>query len=84
MANVIPQRELRNNNAAVMAAVEAGKTFVITRNGSPVAELRPIRPEQRTFVAKAVLAPGVAGGPPVDAATFRADLDRFVDPALSG
>lgn len=40
--DTITQRELRNNSAAVMDAVEAGKTYYITRNGVEVAELRPL------------------------------------------
>ncbi len=43
MAKTIAQRELRNQNAKVIEAVTAGETFVVTRNGEPVAELRPIR-----------------------------------------
>ena len=39
----IAQRELRNDNAKVIDAVQAGETFIITRNGEPVAELRPAR-----------------------------------------
>ena len=50
MSRTIPQRELRNDNAKVIDAVAAGETFVVTRNGEPVAELRPIRPGRRTFV----------------------------------
>ena len=38
----ITQREFRNNSAAVMDAVEAGDTYHITRNGTEVAELRPL------------------------------------------
>ncbi|MFB7214471.1 type II toxin-antitoxin system Phd/YefM family antitoxin [Streptomyces sp. NPDC056255] len=38
----ITQREFRNNSAAVMNAVEAGEVFHITRNGTEVAELRPL------------------------------------------
>ena len=42
----ISQRELRNDNAEIMRRVEAGETFVVTRNGKPVADLvrRPRRP----------------------------------------
>ena len=43
MTRTIPQRELRNDNAKVIDAVTAGETFVVTRNGEPVAELRPVR-----------------------------------------
>jgi antitoxin (DNA-binding transcriptional repressor) of toxin-antitoxin stability system len=79
MATVIAQRQLRNENAAIMAAVAAGTTFVVTRNGSPVAELRPIRRERRVLVPKGELATLAASGPAIDAAAFRADLDRAVD-----
>jgi prevent-host-death family protein len=37
----ISQRELRNDNAKVMRAVEAGESVVVTRNGKTVAVLRP-------------------------------------------
>ena len=43
----ITQREFRNNSAAVMDAVEAGETYHITRNGTEVAELRPIHRRRR-------------------------------------
>jgi len=38
----ISQRQLRNDSGAVMRAVEAGEVFIVTSNGRPVAELRPI------------------------------------------
>jgi prevent-host-death family protein len=41
MATRIPQRELRNDNASILNRVEAGETFVVTRNGVPVADLSP-------------------------------------------
>ncbi|WP_344196808.1 type II toxin-antitoxin system prevent-host-death family antitoxin [Aeromicrobium alkaliterrae] len=37
----ISQRELRNDNAAVVREVEAGESFVVTRRGVPVARLVP-------------------------------------------
>jgi prevent-host-death family protein len=37
MERVIAQRELRDQHAEVLAAVEAGVSFVVTRNGVPVA-----------------------------------------------
>ncbi|MHB8318491.1 MAG: type II toxin-antitoxin system Phd/YefM family antitoxin [Acidimicrobiales bacterium] len=55
MTRTIPQRELRNDNAKVIAAVVAGETFVVTRNGVPVAELRPIQQTRRAFVPIAEL-----------------------------
>ena len=34
----------------------AGDTFVVTRNGEPVAELRPFRAGRRTFIPRAEVA----------------------------
>jgi len=41
MATDVPQRELRNNTAAVLRRVEAGERVRITVHGHPVAELVP-------------------------------------------
>lgn len=82
VTSVIAQRELRNQNAAVVAAVVAGETFLVTRNGTPVAELRPITQPSRTFVARATLAALAAQGPHLDAAAFRDDADRAIDQEL--
>ncbi len=82
MARVIAQRELRNDNAKVIEAVVAGESFVVTRNGVPVAELRPMRPTRRTFVPNAELVALAAAGPRIDSERFRADLDRIVDQGL--
>lgn len=38
----ISQRELRNDNAAIMRDVEQGESFTVTRRGVPVALLTPI------------------------------------------
>lgn len=82
MARTIPQRDLRNANAALIDAVAAGETFLVTRNGVPVAELRPVTTTRRTFVAKADLQAVAAAGPHIDAARFRSDLDLAVDQSL--
>lgn len=37
----ISQRELRNDNAAVVRGVEDGESYTITRRGVPVAQLIP-------------------------------------------
>ncbi|TFV54590.1 type II toxin-antitoxin system prevent-host-death family antitoxin [Geodermatophilus sp. DF01-2] len=41
MTRSIPHRELRNNSAAVLRAVQAGETFEITNHGEVVALLVP-------------------------------------------
>jgi antitoxin (DNA-binding transcriptional repressor) of toxin-antitoxin stability system len=82
MPKTIPQRELRNDNARVIEAVVGGETFVVTRNGIPVAELRPIQRARRGLVPKADLMALGAAGPHVDFAQLRADLDGIVDQRL--
>src|SRR5215211_6676523 len=82
MSRVIAQRDLRNQNAQIIAAVEAGASFVVTRNGTPVAELRPLARGRRSFVPRAEIAAAV--GPRVDAAAFRRDLDAAIDQSLPG
>lgn len=42
----ISQRELRNDNAVVIRAVEQGESFVVTRRGVPVARLAPYDAEE--------------------------------------
>lgn len=82
MPKTIAQRELRNDNAKVIDAVVAGESFVVTRNGVPVAELRPISTARRTFATKADVAELFAAGPRIDRHQFRADSDRLIDQSL--
>src|SRR5262249_8178562 len=82
MSRVIPQRELRNQTAAVIAAVARGESFVVTRNGAPVAEIRPVAQARRTFVPRAAVAAALRGGPHLDSASFRADLAGLADQSL--
>jgi prevent-host-death family protein len=82
MTSIIPQRELRNDNARVIDAVAAGESFVVTRNGIPVAELRPIRTARRSFVPKSEIIALAVAGPHVDLEEFRADVDGAVDQGL--
>ncbi len=82
VASTISQRELRNDSGSVLRAVQAGETFVVTRNGTPVAELRPLG--TRRFVPRAVVAAGARAAPPIDGARFRADLDALIDQDLDG
>lgn len=82
MSKTIAQRDLRNDNAKVIEAVAAGESFVVTRNGVPVAELRPIRLTRRIFVPTVELVALGVVGPRVNPEQFRADLDRVVDQDL--
>ena len=79
MTKTIAQRELRNENAKVIDEVVAGESFVVTRNGIPVAELRPLFAPRRTVVPKSAIADFAETGPRIDAKRFRADFDNFID-----
>ena len=78
MAKTIAQRELRNENAKVIDEVVAGESFVVTRNGIPVAELRPLFTTRRTVVPKSAIAVFAETELRIDAKRFRADFDNFV------
>lgn len=72
---IITQREFRNNSAAVMDAVEAGETYHITRNGTEVAELRPLARRRRLSAEELVARHRRL--PRVDHARMRAEADEF-------
>jgi prevent-host-death family protein len=78
VTKTIAQRQLRNDNAKVIDEVVAGESFVVTRNGVPVAELLPLRALRRTMVPKSSIAKFIATGPGIDAKLFRADLDNLI------
>jgi len=80
MTRTITQRELRNDSGEIMRALDAGESFLVTRNGVPAAELRPI--ERRRFVQTSTLLAMAAGLAQVDAGRFFADLDRYLDQRL--
>ena len=72
----ITQRQLRNDAGAILREVQEGEHLTVTRNGTPVAELRPVA--ARRFVPRAVIKAAIAIAPRIDAARFRADLDALV------
>lgn len=82
MARTIPQRELRNESAKLMDAVAAGETFVVTRHGEPVAELRPIQSVRKTFISPEDLARIAGAGVRIDREQFRRDLDAVIDQSV--
>ena len=82
MTRRISQRELRNENAKLMDAVAAGETFVVTRHGEPVAELRPIQSARKTFINRDDLARVAGAGVRIDRDQFRRDIDAAIDQAV--
>ncbi|HET7202771.1 MAG TPA: type II toxin-antitoxin system prevent-host-death family antitoxin [Steroidobacteraceae bacterium] len=77
MTRSITQRELRNDSAAVLREVEGGRSLIITRNGTPVAELRPLG--ARRFVPRERIVDDARAAPRIDAKRFRADVDAIID-----
>jgi antitoxin (DNA-binding transcriptional repressor) of toxin-antitoxin stability system len=77
MAREISQRHLRNQSGEVMRALDAGESFLVTRNGVAVGELTPLR--RRRFVGKEAAIAAFARAAPIDAERFRADIDRLAD-----
>jgi prevent-host-death family protein len=72
-------RELRNHGGDVVDRVAAGERLIVTRDGRPVAELRPVR-SGGTKVP--ILLARWRRLPPLDGTSFRADLDATIDPRL--
>lgn len=73
MSRELTQRELRNESGKVMRQLDEGQSFVVTRNGVPVAELTPLR--RHRFVAAEAAVAMFRSAPSVDYDRFRADLD---------
>ena len=72
-------RELRNQGGRVIDRVLAGESLLVTRDGEPVAELRPLPPAALDI---ATLLRRWRNLPTVDPAALRADIDAVVDQAL--
>jgi len=76
MTETIGQRELRNDNAKIIKRVMAGESFVVTRNGVPVADLIPHQttrePGERPTLGQ--LQAIFRELPPVDAEAWKRDI----------
>lgn len=77
MTKTISQRELRNDSGRIMRSLDDGATFIVTRRGEPVGELKPLR--RRRYVDARTVTDIFRGSPHVDAARWRRDLDHCVD-----
>jgi prevent-host-death family protein len=72
-------RDLRNHGGQVIDRVARGERVTITRDGKPVAELRPYI--QSKLSAEALLARW-RHLPAIDLSTWRSDLDALLDALL--
>ena len=72
-------RELRNQGGDVIDRVVAGEYLTVTRDGRPVAHLRPIR---RAALRSEALLRRWRRLSTVDPGTFRRDVDAVLDDRL--
>lgn len=69
-------RDLRTRPGEVVMRVLAGEVLILTRAGSPVAELHPLR---RPGLDRETLLKRWRQVPPIDPDAFRRDLDAVLD-----
>ncbi len=72
-------RDLRNHGGEVLDRVGRGETLVVTKDGQPIAELRPLG---RPTIATAELIRRRKHLTDVDPDELRADVDSVIDQAL--
>jgi prevent-host-death family protein len=72
-------RELRNHGGDVIDRVERGERLTVTRNGRPVAELRPL---SRPPLSAEEIVRRWSRLEPADPVEWRRDLDAVIDPSL--
>lgn len=77
--NTVTVRDLRNNGGEVLRRVEHGERIVVTRDGAPVAELRPL---PRSSASPTELIRRRKNLPRVNPDALRRDLDNLIDPSL--
>jgi len=72
-------RDLRNHGGEIVERVEHGEAVQITRDGRPVAELRPLGAQRLTLPA---ILERFRSLPSMDPAALRRDIDSVVDMSL--
>jgi prevent-host-death family protein len=72
-------RELRNSGGEVLRRVERGERIIVTRDGSPVAELRPL---PHPSVGPAELIRRRKHLPKVNPVSLQRDIDGLIDSSL--
>lgn len=79
MTELVSVRDLRNNGGEVLRRVERGERIVVTRDGVPVAELRPL---PRRSLSATELIRRRRHLPDVDPEALRSDVDSVMDASL--
>ncbi len=77
--NEVAIRDLRNHGGEILDRVEGGEAMTVTRDGRPIAELRPLarRPLQASLLLQRW-----RSLPAIDPVKLRADIDDLLDPTL--
>lgn len=72
-------RDLRNHGGEILDRVEGGEAMTVTRDGRPIAELRPLarRPLQASLLLQRW-----RSLPAIDPVKLRTDIDDLLDPTL--
>lgn len=70
-------RQFVADSGSVTRGLRQGRTYILTINGEPLAEVRPIR--RRRFVPKAEALAVFAAAPAIDYDEMRDDLDAAFD-----
>jgi prevent-host-death family protein len=72
-------RDLRNHGGEILDRVAGGEALTVTRDGRPIAELRPL---PRRPLPAALLLERWRSLPAVDPLKLRSDIDDLLDPSL--
>ncbi|MFF4617652.1 hypothetical protein [Nonomuraea jabiensis] len=73
-------RQFVNDSGGVTRGLREGKRYILTLNGEPLAEVKPIK--RRRFVPTAEAQAVFATAPAIDWDEVRADLDAMIDDGL--
>ncbi|WP_327149336.1 type II toxin-antitoxin system Phd/YefM family antitoxin [Nocardia sp. NBC_01329] len=78
----IPQRELRNQASRVLREVREGRSYTITVDGSPVADLVPHRRSKRRVAVPTDEVVAAFAGLPASGRVRRSEADDVLDDSL--
>ncbi|MFI7143607.1 hypothetical protein ACIBO2_01750 [Nonomuraea sp. NPDC050022] len=73
-------RQFVNDSGSITRGLREGKRYILTINGEPLAEVKPIK--RRRFVPTAEAQAVFATAPAIDWDEVRADLDTMIDDEL--
>ncbi|MER6007538.1 hypothetical protein [Nonomuraea angiospora] len=73
-------RQFVNDSGGVTRGLREGKRYILTLNGEPLAEVKPIK--RRRFVPTAEAQAVFATAPAIDWDEVRTDLDAMIDDEL--